>query len=158
MENRWAEADGYGESPPRVRYLIRDRKSDEVVEHLTVSEYDHGRGRHYLSLAPEDQEFAEEIVTLIQRACAYFYAPDEKYEPLEGVPDLIISDDDVLRRIERLEKGENTREAERSGKGYYPLTDLPFDQQRALVEQIEVLKIRWQFQILGELQQMPQSA
>lgn len=157
MENLWADPDGYAESPPRVRYRIRDRKSGEVVEHLTVSEYDHGRGRHYLSLAPEDQEFAEEIVTLIQRACSYFYAPDEKYEPLEGVPDLIISDDEVLRRIERLEKGENTREAERSGKGYYPLAELPFDQQRALVEQIEVLKIRWQFQILGDLQ-APQSA
>lgn len=156
MENRWAEPDGYAESPPRVRYRILDRKSNEVVEHLTVSEYDHGRGRQYLSLAPDDQEFAEEIVALIQRACAYFYEPDEKYEPLEGVPDLIISDDEVRRRIERLEKGENTREAERSGKGYYPLTDLPFDQQRALVEQIEVLKRRWHFEILGDLP-MPQS-
>ena len=56
----------------------------------------------------------------------------------------------MRERIARLEQGENVREAERTGLEYYPLAELPFDQQRALVERIEDHKQRWAFEILGE--------
>jgi hypothetical protein len=150
MENRWAEPEGYTQGPPPVRYRIRD-DSGEVVERETSVAYDHGRQRYYHALGAKDQHFADAIVTLIQAACAYFHAAESEYEPLEGVPEIRITDDDVAARIERLEGGENTREAERTRMTYYPLTDLPFEQQRALVEQIEALKQRWQFEILGEV-------
>ena len=149
VENRWAEPEGYEQGPPPVRYRIRD-ESGEVVERETSVAYDHGRQRYYHALGAKDQHFADEIVTLIQAACAYFHAAESEYEPLEGVPEMRITDDEVAARIERLERGENTREAERTRMTYYPLTDLPFEQQRALVEQIESLKQRWRFEILGE--------
>ena len=56
----------------------------------------------------------------------------------------------MRERIARLEQGENVRESERTGLEYYPLAELPFDQQRALVERIEDHKQRWAFAILGE--------
>ena len=149
MENRWAGPEGYEHGPPPVRYRIRD-DSGEVVYRETSVAYDHGRQRYYHGLGAKDQHFADEIVTLIQAACAYFHAAESEYEPLGGVPETRISDDEVAARIERLERGENTREAERTRMSYYPLTDLPFEQQRALVEQIEALKRRWRFEILGE--------
>lgn len=150
MQNQWAEPEGYQQGPPAVRYRIRD-DDDGVVERETSVAYDHGRQRYYHALGAKDQHFADEIVTLIQAACAYFHAADDEYEPLEGVPETRITDDEVAARIERLEGGENTREAERTRMTYYPLTDLPFEQQRALVEQIDALKQRWQFEILGEV-------
>ncbi len=151
MEKQWAEPEGYTDPPPPVRYRIRDHDG-AVVERETAVAYDHGRGRSYHSLAPEDQEFADEIVNLIQRACGYFYAPDGEYEPLEGVNEVRITDDQVRERIERLEQGENIREAERTRQASYPLTELPWDQQRSLVEQIEAHKQRWHFEILGEVE------
>ena len=150
MQNQWAEPEGYAQGPPPVRYRIRD-DSGEVVERETSVAYDHGRQRYYHALGAKDQHFADEIVTLIQAACAYFYAAESEYEPLEGVPEMRITDDEVAARIERLERGENTREAERAKMTSYPLMELPFEQQRALVEQIEALKQRWQFEILGEV-------
>ena len=149
MKNQWAQPDGYEDHPPTVRYRIRG-PSGRVVERRTAVAFDSGRRRYYHALAPEDQPFGDAIVRLIQGACSYFCAPDEEYEPLDGAPDIRLSDSEVAARIERLERGENTREAERTGLQYYPLTELPFDQQRALVEQIEALKQHWQFEMIGE--------
>ncbi len=149
MDNRWADPTGYDAEPTRVRYHIKDA-SGTVVEHITSVAYDSKRQRYFHSLAAFDQQFADELVDIIQSACAYFYAPDDEYEPIEGIPDIRVSDDDVRERIARLERGENVREAERTGLEYYPLAELPFDQQRALVEHIEEHKQRWFFEILGE--------
>ena len=149
MENRWADPTGYDAEPTRVRYHIKDA-SGTVVEHITSVAYDSKRQRYFHSLAAFDQQFADELVDIIQSACAYFYAPDGEYEPIMGVAEIRISDDEVSTRIARLEQGENVREAERTSLEYYPLAELPFDQQRALVERIEDHKQRWAFEILGE--------
>ena len=154
MENRWADPAGNEGEPPRVRYRIRDA-SGAIVDRVTSTAYDSKRQRYYHSLAPFDQPFADEIVELVQRASAYFYAAEDDYQPLEGVADVRVTDDEVRTRIARLEQGENVREAERTGLEYYPLSDLPFDQQRALIEQIEALKRRWGFEILGEVEEEP---
>ena len=149
--NRWASPEGFADGEvPTVRYRIRDARSGEIVERTTQHLRDSGMGRHYLSLRDQDQDFAAAIVALVQRACGYFYLPDGEYVPLEGVPDVVVSDDEVRERIHRLDKGENTREAERTAKRSYPISELPWDQQRALVEQVERLKREWCFELLGE--------
>ena len=149
VENRWADPAGYDAEPARVRYQIKDA-SGKVVERITSVAYDSKRQRYYQSLAAFDQQFADELVDLIQAACAYFYAPDDEYEPLAGIAEIRLSDDEVRARIARLEQGEKVREAERTGLEHYPLAELPFDQQRALIERIEDHKQRWGFAILGE--------
>ena len=97
-------------------------------------------------------------MSLVQRASAYFSAPDDEYEPLDGIAEMRLTDEEVRVRIARLEQGENTREAEREKKQFYPLGELPFEQQRALIEQIEALKQQWQFEILGEVETPAASA
>jgi len=76
--------------------------------------------------------------------------PDGEYAPIDGVEHIRIRDEEVSARIARLEQGENVREAERTSLEYYPIAELPFDQQRALIERIEKHKQRWQFEIIGE--------
>lgn len=147
--NRWAEPEGYEAEPARVRYRIRDA-SGAVVERATSVAYDSKRKRYFHSLAAFDQPFADGIVDIIQAACAYFHAPEDEYEPIAGVEHIRVTDDEVTARIARLEQGENVREAERTNLEYYPLAELPFDQQRALVERIEDHKQRWHFEIVGE--------
>lgn len=154
MENRWATPEGYEELPPLVSYRILDQQSGQVVRRQTSVARDIIRARYYHALSPADQHFADEIVNLVQQACAYFYAADQDYEPLEGVAEIRLTDEQVSARIARLDQGENTREAKRDMKAGYPLGELPFEQQRALVEQIEALKQRWQFEILGEVEQI----
>lgn len=161
VENTWADPAG-SEAPPRaVRYLILDRKTDQVVLRETLHARDPVHGTYFRSLRTEDQVFANEVVDLVQRACAYFYEDDGAYEPLEGVPDVVISDAAVTKRIDRLNSGENQREAERVNKWQprevraYPLDELPWDQQRALVERVEQLKAEWRFEILGEVDHDP---
>ena len=151
MQNRWAEPKGFGEYPTPVRYRILG-PNGALFERETERAFDAGRQRYYHALDPQDQPFADAITALVQQACTYFYAGDETYAPLEGVTDVVVPDAEVRARIERLDGGENTREAERTQLRRYPLTDLPFDQQRALVEQIEVLKRAWQFEIVGSAQ------
>jgi hypothetical protein len=147
--NRWADPTGYEAEPPRVRYRIRDA-SGAVVEHATSVAYDSKRKRYFHSLAAFDQPFADGIVDIIQAACAYFHAAEGEYEPIEGVEEIRLTDDEISERIARLEQGENVREAERTSLEYYPIADLPFDQQRALIERIEQHKQRWRFEIIGE--------
>lgn len=149
-QNRWASPEGFESRPPAVRYRIRDAATGQVVERRTQDLRDSGRGRYFVSLHSLDQDFAGEIVQLVQRACGYFYLSPDEYRPLEGVPDVVVSDDEVRERIHRLDKGENTREAERTAKKAYPITELPWDQQRALIEQVERLKRDWGFEIIGE--------
>ena len=133
-----------------VRSSSPSAKTTVRGERMTSLAYDSGRERYYHSLAPHDQGFADALVELIQQACGYFSADDEGYEPLEGVSQARVTDDEVAARIARLEQGENVREAERTSKRFYPLSELPRDQQRALVQQIAALKQRWAFEILGE--------
>ena len=149
MDNRWADPSGYEAEPTRVRYSIRDA-SGNVVERVTSVAYDSKRQRYFHSLAAFDQQFADELVEIIQSASAYFYAADDEYEPIDGIEEIRLSDDEVSERIARLEQGENVREAERTGLEYYPLAELPFDQQRALIERVEAHKQQWAFEIIGE--------
>lgn len=151
MENRWASPEGYEPATaPHVKYRIRDHVSGQVVERLAGQASDNAvrGGRFFLSLSTDDQPFANAITEIIQRACSYFRT---EWTPLDGVPDVIVTDDEVRARIARLDAGENAREAERMHLKRYPLTDLPWDQQRALVEQIERLKREWAFEIVGEI-------
>ena len=153
MDNRWASPDGYEKTPTPVRYQILE--GETVVERTTVSSYDQGRMRYYHCLQSKDQKFADGITALIQQACEYFYVPDGEYEPLEGVDEIVITDDDVYTRIHRIDAGENSREAERAHKERYPLEELPFEVQRALIERIDELKRDWKFKILGESDEEP---
>lgn len=63
----------------------------------------------------------------------------------------VLTDDEVRTRIDRINQGENTREAERSKLKFYPLDELPFETQRALIERIEECKRAHSFRILGEV-------
>lgn len=156
---------------------IDERGTYCVEQHQTVDAYrtiPRLGFRHFRCLDPVDQKFADELAMLIQQACEYFYFPDEAeerpakpiswmgatsdsvvvpaYVPMEGIADVMVTDAEVLERVEALDKGENTREASRSGKQRYPLTELPFDQQRALIEQVEACKKRWSFSWIGEVE------
>ena len=152
MQNQWADPEGVESRPPAVRYRIRTPRG-KIEEHRTVPTQDpHILNRWFHALAPQDQLFADRYADLLQQAAAFFYAPDDVYRPLDGVPDIAISDEDVRERIRRIDGGENTREATRyrgSPEARYPFGKLPFDQQRALIEQIEAFKREWQFELLG---------
>ncbi len=150
MDNKWAEPEGVENVPTPIRYRIWDRKKEEVVVRTTLFARDIKRKFYYFqSLALEDQVFANEIVELVQQACTYFYASDEAYEPMEGVPDIRITDEEVIERIRRLNLGENQREADRTHRLSYPIDELPWDQQRALIERIDQHKIDNKFEIIG---------
>ena len=152
MQNQWADPEGFESRPPAVWYRIRTPRG-KIEEHRTVPTQDpHILNRWFHALAPQDQLFADRYADLLQQAAAFFYAPDDVYRPLDGVPDIAISDEDVRERIRRIDGGENTREATRyrgSPEARYPFGKLPFDQQRALIEQIEAFKREWQFELLG---------
>lgn len=148
MDNKWAEPEGYIDFPAPIYYLIRDH--DKVVKHHTIPQKDYTTGTVFHALHSDDQFIADRVTELIQRACHYFYKPDGEYFPMEGVPEVVISDTAVRERIRRINKGENTREAQRVGQAFYDLETLPFKEQRALIEQIEKLKKDWAFEILGE--------
>lgn len=156
MENRWADPDGYeSKDLPRVRYRIRGA-TGKVEQRVTSITYDSKFRRYWHCLAPMDQHFADTISDLIQRACGYFYQDDDDWVPLQGVPEIFVSDEEIRSRIDRLNRGENTREAVRTSQEHYPLDELPWYQQRALIEQIEALKAEWAFEILGEEEQREQ--
>jgi len=152
LDNQWADPEGFVERPPAVRYRIRTPRG-KVEEHRTVPTQDpHIFDRWFHALAPQDQLFADRYADLLQQAASYFYASDGVYRPLEGIPDVPVSDEEVRERIRRIDGGENSREATRyrgSAEARYPFGDLPFDQQRALIEQIEFLKREWEFELLG---------
>ncbi len=151
MKNRWASPEGFPERPPPIRYRILDKPSGKVVERQTTTLADYAKGGNFFhALALPDQEYSNGIRVLIQTACGWFYATDEEYEPLASVPGVVVTDDEVRERIARLDDGENTREALRVRKKRYPLVELPFEQQRALIEQIERHKTEWSFELLGE--------
>lgn len=147
MANRWVNLDGDPGPPQAVYYRIIE-PGGNVAVHETLYLADPMTRRYHRSLAVQDQWFADAIVALIQRTCRYFFDPD--YIPLPGVADIVISDADVEERIYRIEHGENQREAVRTGKSFYPLHELPGDQQRALIEQIERLKREARFEWIGE--------
>lgn len=147
MNNEWAEPEGIVEEPTyRVLYKIRE-SDGKVHTHRTQHRKDVITGTFYMELAGTDQYFADGINKLIQEACQYFYEDD--WKPMEGVPDIVISDEEVRERIRRISLGENVREARRTSRKHYPLDDLPFEQQRALIERIEKYKQEWAFEIIG---------
>lgn len=150
MPHPWGEPEGYERGQtPRVRYRILDKATDKIVEHVTGSMYDTGTQHCHLEFDSRDQAFAYEISAAVQRVCAYFYQRDG-YEPMAGWIEARVTDDEVRARIRRLDLGENTREARRTAKRRYPLTELPWAQQRALIEQIDRIKHEWRFEWVGE--------
>lgn len=159
IANKWAEPDGVERNARPIHYKIWSTKRKKVVDrftHLMPNVYTF-TNHHVLSI--HDQEYAEAMAQLVQKACTYFFEPDGVYEPLLGVDGFSVSDDEIRTRINRLENGENMREAigysarieypERA-KDWYKISELPWDQQRALVEQIEKIKRDWRFEIVGE--------
>lgn len=155
----------YGERPQRYRirqvvqpgvlgsrYQLRgtadpDYRLGEVVERVTTVSVDPVNHRSYHALQEADQLFADLCTRTVQEACRWFY--DDGWEPMKGVPDIQFTDDQVRESIERLDLGENKREADRIGKRRYVLTDLPWPQQRALVEQLYALRREFGFEKLG---------
>ncbi len=135
--------------------------------------------RVFHSLAEADLPYAKLITSLVQEACAYFYTPTEglwvevpvegtgnedgddeqvvfelrPYVPMPGVPTLSpgVPDDEVRMRIARIDDGENSREAASFHQKRYPLVDLPWPVQRALIERIEQTKRAWGFRFLDEM-------
>lgn len=140
---------------PRViggRYQLRGTEDGPYelgacVERVTVVSMDPVNHRHYHALQEADQLFADLCTRLVQEACRWFY--DEQWESLPGVPDLVLTDEQVRTSIERLDLGENKREADRVGKVRYVLTDLPWQRQRALIEQLYALRREFGFEKLG---------
>jgi hypothetical protein len=158
LSNSWSKPEGWPpNTPPKVvLYWIMNRFTGVREVHKTERAFDSFTESWHLSLAAQDQRYADESTALIQQACGYFYLDDAHYTPLEGVPDIVVSDDEVTERVRRLDLGENTRETLRVArfslvmKNRYPLQELPWSQQRALVEQLLDLKRRWQVEIIGE--------
>ncbi len=137
----------------RTIYQILDQKSGTVVLrrmrwHPWSTAYtDADETTYYEELASEDQAFAIAVVDLIQDACAYFYA--DEYTPLESTHAIVVSDAEVRERIARMQGGELKREARRTNKDQNPLPDLPLEDQRALVSNIEALKSEWKYKKMG---------
>lgn len=124
-------------------YRIRDSRSGKLVVRQTEAT-SLGPALH-----PDDQEFANAIIGEVQKACEYFYKAS--YDPYPGCPEIEgISDDEVRERIQRLDEGENLREARRTNKKRYPLAAMPFERQRALIERIERLKHHYEFEKLSD--------
>jgi hypothetical protein len=137
---------------PRSRYQLRGTSDPDyalgpVVERVTVVSVDPVNHRVYHALQEADQFYADLCTRVVQEACRWFYDPD--WEPMDGVADIRLTDDEVRESIERLDLGENKREADRTGKARYVLTDLPWPQQRALVEQLHALRREFGFEKLG---------
>lgn len=172
--NKFADPAGYGERPAPVTYRIREavlvsgeryQPQHDIryappgyafpplyylgaqVTRETVPDHDPWNFRWYHALNPADQLFADLKVALVQEACEWFN--DELVESMDNVPGLNISDAEVRARIARADAGENTREAERTGKYRYILGDLPFARQRALIEQVVELERKFRFEIVG---------
>lgn len=118
----------------------------DIVERKTNLAIDPVNHRFYHSLQDEDQLYSDLVATTIQRACGFFYDPE--WEPLHGIPDIIMSDDAIRESIHRLNHGENQREADRTGKAYYDLEALPWGQQRALVENLYAIRREFGFEKL----------
>ena len=57
----------------------------------------------------------------------------------------------VRESIQNLDLGENKREADRTAKPRYVLSDLPWSEQRALIERLYALRREFQFEKLGRL-------
>lgn len=162
LENQWSKPEGVevpeGLAAPRpVKYKILNPKTGNVEEHTTEREFDRYFKTWHHAMAPQDQFYADMVAEIIQKACAYFYEPDDTYTPIEGVADIVVSDEEVQERINRLNLGENKREAvghsarRHEHFDFYPLDELPFDQQRALIEQLLDLKRTYKIELLGEV-------
>lgn len=159
IDNQWSDPAGVSRYSPPIKYRVFDRQLKQVVERFTEVSYDHHTDSTHHALNARDQHIAEATTAVIQRACAYFYVRDDAtYErdyALEGVRDIVVSDDEVRERVRRLELGENYREAARIGNnggaknGYYKLSELPWERQRAMVEQLLAIRRQWQFEIIG---------
>jgi hypothetical protein len=159
IDNEWSRPEGDRRFAKPVRYRILNTATGEVEEHRTTVAYDETTHSTHHALAAIDQFIANELTSIIQAACANFWAKDEEeYQALrlEGVPDIVVSDDDIRERIRRLELGENYRESARVSRvgqrkgGYYRFSELPWDQQRALVEQLLKLRRDYRFEIIGQ--------
>lgn len=119
----------------------------EVVDRSTTVAYDSITHSYYHALAEQDQLYADLCTRVVQEACRWFY--DRNWTPMPGVDDLLVSDEQVAESVRRLDLGENKREADRTGKPRYVLTDLPWAEQRSLVERLYALRREFAFEKLG---------
>lgn len=158
---------GYTAGEPPQRYRIRDvvrpkpfgaryqlrgtfdpsYELGDVVERMTTVSFDTVTHSYFHALSDSDQLFADLCARLTQDACRWFY--DRNWTPLGGVPDIAISDEQVREAIQNLDLGENKREADRTSKPRYVLSDLPWSEQRALIERLYALRREFQFEKLG---------
>lgn len=163
LDNKWSKPEGVfapsGKGyPNRLKYRIINPTTNKVEEHFTEVALDNYTKTYHHALAMADQWYGDKVAEIIQSACAYFYASDAEYVPLKGVRDIVVSDEEVRERIYRLNLGENVREAighsARMHQHYdfYPLDELPFLQQRALIEQLLDWKRQNQVEIIGEVE------
>jgi len=147
LYDEWPPA---GAAPSPHRYRILNRASGKVEDRETEPTYDSTVRGWFHALAYGEQEFSIAIRDLVQQACGFFCKPDGEYVPLEGWNGCTLTDAEIMDRIHRIDSGENTREALRTNKRRYPLTELPWKQQRALIEQIERVKAEWKFERVEE--------
>ena len=138
--------------PFGARYQLRGSHDPEyelgdVVERVTSVSFDTVNHAYYHSLHEADQLYADLCARITQEACRYFYDPT--WEPMAGVDDIAISDDEVRESVRRLDLGENKREADRTFKPRFVLSDLPWAEQRALVERLYALRREFQFEKIG---------
>ena len=134
------------------RYQIRGSVDPEyelgdVVERVTVPSHDPVTHRVHHALQEPDQLYADLCARRVQEACEWFYDP--AWKPLAGVPDIVLTDDEIRTSIHTLNHGENKREGVRTSKPWYDLEALPWVRQRALIEQLYALRREWGFQKLG---------
>lgn len=162
VENRWAEPDGFPEKPTPVVYRIRDDNGD-VITRKTLQLRDTVTNTWYHSLHSADQKFADQLVHLVQLACEWFttLTPAE----FDGWPEANLGDAAIRTRIHRINRGENERERDRVNEykdgakvKSYPLDELPWQRQRALIERIEQHKANYSFEIIGEAETAPDAS
>jgi|TARA_R110000824_G_scaffold10817_5_gene47352 hypothetical protein len=130
-------------------YEIKGAKSNTVQLRRMEWHYAPQTGMWHEMLQSADQQFANELLQIVQKACAYFYQDDDEYEPMEIVQGFVPSDDEVRERIQRGHTGELRREAQRTRLKQYDIPSLPWDQQQALISHINKLRVEWSYRKIG---------
>jgi hypothetical protein len=138
--------------PFGARYQLRGTGDPEyelgnVVERMTSVSFDTINHAYYHALHEADQLYADLCSRTAQEACRWFYDPE--WQPMPGVADIAITDDEVRESIRRLDLGENKREADRTFKPRFVLSELPWTEQRSLIERLYALRREFQFEKLG---------
>jgi hypothetical protein len=136
---------------PRWRRMYEIKDTTTPVIHTRRMKWHYAPQTHawHEELDYRDQQFANELLDIVQQACSYFYADDADYVPMEIIQGFVPSDAEVRERIQRGHTGELQREAQRVRKKQYDIPSLPWDQQQALMSHINKLRSDWKYRKIG---------